>query len=117
MPASLSENGSEALTDVEDSSEPSVSDSPSKIVVSPDEPCSSLSDKGCMTISNASSLLKCLFIFAPSLLTNEMTPQTSCMFIFGCESSQVHKHTNRCFCFVFENSKGMFLLKHLFKDT
>lgn len=31
---------------------------------------------------------------SPSLITNEMTPQQSCMLIFGCENSQVHKHTN-----------------------
>lgn len=44
--------------------------------------------------------------FLPSLLTNETTPQPSCRFVFGCGSSQVHKHTNSCFCFVFEYSKG-----------
>ena len=44
----MSEDGSEALTKVEDSSKPSVLDSPSKLIASFDESCSSLSDKGCM---------------------------------------------------------------------
>lgn len=65
---------------------------------------------------NASSFLFLLLGLSPSLLTSEMTPQPSCMFIFGCESCQVHEHTKSCF-WVQQRQEAMFSLKHLFNDT
>ena len=51
MSSPLSEEGSEALTEVEDSSEHSVSDSPSKLVSSSDKSCSSLSQDACLSLT------------------------------------------------------------------
>ena len=47
---------------------------------------------------------------SPSLLTNEISPWSNCMFIFG---SQVHKHTNSCFLFLSNQAALQRHIKHI----